>query len=45
MIPSGMVVKAFKKCGVSNVMDGTDDMTLLDVERNKEASDSNEEQG
>lgn len=38
-IPSGMVEKAFKKCGISNAMDGTED-EMLWSESDKELSES-----
>lgn len=42
-IPSAMVSKAFKKCGISNAMDGTEDEMLWSVDSDKELSDSDDE--
>lgn len=42
-IPPTMVSKAFKKCGISNAMDGTEDDMLWAVESDKESSDSDDE--
>lgn len=42
-IPSAMVSKAFKKCGISNSMDGTEDEMLWSVDSDKELSDSDDE--
>lgn len=39
-IPSAIVIKVFKKCGISNVVDGTKDELLGAVDSNKEWSDS-----
>lgn len=42
-ILSAMVIKAFKKCGISNTMDGTEDEMLWAVDSDKESSDNDDE--
>lgn len=42
-IHSDMVIKAFKKCGISNAMDNTEDKMLWAVDSDKELSDSDED--
>lgn len=42
-LPQPMVVRAFKKCGISNALDGTEDDFLWSVDSEKELSDSDSE--
>lgn len=40
-ILSAMVIKAFKKCGIVNALDGTEDEKLWAVDSDKELSERN----
>ncbi|KAG0410382.1 hypothetical protein HPB47_012492, partial [Ixodes persulcatus] len=41
-IPSAMVERSFKKCGIANALDGTEDGMLWSAESDKELSESDE---
>ncbi|KAG0410969.1 hypothetical protein HPB47_011910 [Ixodes persulcatus] len=42
-IPWAMVERSFKKCGIANALDGTEDDMLWSAESDKELSESDEE--
>lgn len=42
-LPSKIIVKAFKKCGISNAMDGTEDDCLWEEKDSEDDSDGEED--
>lgn len=41
-IPAELVVKSFRKCCISNALDGTDDHALWEVDSDKDTSEDDE---